>query len=134
MGLLARHFPGLVATSWEDLCRRQVPRKRAGSGLAARGPWGPCRRWWHGTAPEWDLVSESEDGRRLLLGEAKWSRRAFDRADVAAAASALGAKARPALPSRYDHHEIVRALFVPETGRGVRTPADVELVTTKDLL
>jgi len=134
LGLLARHFPGLVATSWEDLCRRQVPRMRADSGLASRGPWGPCRRWWHGAAPEWDLVSESGDGRRLLLGEAKWSRRAFDRADAAGAASGLAAKVRPALPSRYDHHEIVRALFVPEAARGVRPPAPIELVTAKDLL
>jgi AAA+ ATPase superfamily predicted ATPase len=132
--LLDRHFPGLVAASWEDLCRRQVPRMRPATRLAARGPWGPCSRWWHGAAAEWDVVSESADGKRLLLGEAKWSRRAFDRAAVAAAAASLQARTQPALPSRYDRHEIVRALFVPETERGARAPAGVELVTTRDLL
>jgi uncharacterized protein len=132
--LFERHFPGLVAASWEDLCRRQVPRLSTSSGLAALGPWGPCRRWWHGEAAEWDLVSESEDGKRLLLGEAKWSRRALDSASVASATALLRAKAPPSLPSSYDRHEVVRALFVPEIVRGVRPPGDVELVTLRDLL
>ena len=132
--LLDRHFPGLVAASWEDLCRRQVPRMRPGVRLAARGPWGPCAPWWHGGAPEWDLVSESADGKRLLLGEAKWSRSPFEPGAVAAAAAALRAKPPPALPGRFDDHEVVLALFVPATARGVRAPADVEVVTTKDLI
>lgn len=132
--LLDRHFPGLVAASWEELCRRQVPRMRPDARLAARGPWGPCRRWWHGAAPEWDLVSESGDGQRLLLGEAKWSRRAFDQDAVTAAVASLRAKQPPALASRYERHEVVRALFVPETERGVRTPADVFVVAARDLV
>lgn len=132
--ILDRHFPGLVATAWEELCRKRVPRMDAHARLASRGPWGPCARWWHGGAPEWDLVSESEDGKRLLLGESKWSRRPLDAAALASAAEALAKKPQPALGSRYDRHEVVRALFVPETFRGARAPANVEVVTARDLL
>ncbi len=132
--LLARHFTGLVAATWEDLCRHQVPRLRQNTQLASLGPWGPCRRWWHGSASEWDLVSESEDGERLLLGEAKWSERPFAAGAVAAAARALVAKPPPALPPRYARHTIVRALFVPETQRGARAPDGVLVVTAKDLV
>jgi len=77
------------------------------------------------------VVSESLDGTRVLLGEAKWSARPFDRKTLGAALSELAAKPPPPLPPRLAEARIVRALFVPETG----TRPDVALlVTTEDLL
>lgn len=57
-----------VASVWEALARRSVPF------LGLHGTdWGPASRWWGGDRPELDVVAESLDGRRVLVGEAKWS-------------------------------------------------------------
>jgi hypothetical protein len=69
---VARSFSQHVAEIWEELARASVPRLRVGG-----QNFGVASRWW-GTgldrAPlEIDIVAESEDGRSLLLGEAKWS-------------------------------------------------------------
>lgn len=132
--LLARHWQRLVSAAWEDLCRRSVPAAPKGTPLAALGPFGACRRWWHGNAPEWDLVAESLDGRRLLLGEAKWSARPFGPADMKRALGVLRARPAPALPDRYANHELRRALFVPETAPRLRPDEDVTVVTAPQLL
>jgi hypothetical protein len=73
--LLDRLWPDLVGAGWEDLCRLRVPRVGGRSALGRLGPWGPASRWWSANSAEWDLVAESIDGRRLLIGEAKWSDR-----------------------------------------------------------
>lgn len=132
--LLARHWQKLVSEAWEDLCRRTLPAASAGKRLAPLGPLGSGRPWWHGNAPEWDLVAESLDGRRLLLGEAKWSAHPFDASDVKRALGVLRARPAPPLPDRYAGHELRRVLFVPDTVKGVRVPDDVTLVTGADLL
>lgn len=132
--LLARHWEKLVSEAWEDLCRRSVPAARAGTPLASLGPFGPCGRWWHGNAPEWDLVADSLDGKRLLLGEIKWSAKPFGAKDLARALGTLRARPAPALPDRYARHEVRRALFVPDIARGIRRPGDVTLVTAEELV
>jgi AAA+ ATPase superfamily predicted ATPase len=60
-----------VAAVWEQLARQSVPRQRIHGET-----WGPAKRWW-GTGVdrkplEVDLVAESADGERLLVGEVKW--------------------------------------------------------------
>ena len=64
-------FTGFVADSWEDLCRASV---RAG---ALGREYDACARWWGTTTDrrrvELDGVSQSRDGRRLLLLKCKWS-------------------------------------------------------------
>ncbi|MCC6900680.1 MAG: ATP-binding protein [Polyangiaceae bacterium] len=131
--LLGRHWPALVAASWEDLVRAH------GSSAAklARDAWGPARRWWSGSAPEWDLVAESTRGQRLLLGEAKWSERPLSRAAVERACRALSTRPEPALGARYANHQRVRALFVVDTERGAAAAAGssgVQVVTAEELL
>ncbi|HEY0554680.1 MAG TPA: ATP-binding protein, partial [Thermoanaerobaculia bacterium] len=98
--ILARFWDSLCAQSWEELCRHQVARLPAEKSLGQLGPWGPASRWWHGAEPEWDLVSESLDGRRLLLGEVKWSARPFSHGTLEKELRALNAKPAPPLPSR----------------------------------
>ena len=69
-----RHRPSLEAHAWEELCRMAVPLlHRADTPLADLGPFEPAQRYWRGNAPERDVVARSIDGRRLLVGEAKWT-------------------------------------------------------------
>lgn len=129
--LLARFWDALRAEAWEDLCRLLLPRASEERPIAALGPWGPASRWWQRDAPEWDVISESIDGERLLLGEVKWSAKSFDRRALAQALGELAARPAPPLPSRYDRLPVVRALFVPEiAGRGKLDSRDDALVVT----
>lgn len=133
--LLARYWDQLVAFTWEELCRRNVSRLHPARGLGRLGPWGPAARWWRGTGPEWDVVSGSNDGRRLLLGEAKWSARPFGQAALNRALAELASKPLPLLPSKYANRITVRALFVPQLASGVKKPASDQLIVVgTDLL
>ena len=115
-----RHRPSLEALAWEELCRMAVPLlHRTDTPLADLGPFEPAQRYWRGNAPERDVVARSIDGRRLLVGEAKWTA-------TAGPVSRIG-RPRPAadLPGAASC-EIVHARFVPdareaETGAGVVT-------------
>jgi len=135
--LLARFWESLCAQSWEELCRSQVSRLPVEGTLGRLGPWGPAARWWQGTQPEWDVVSESLDGKRVLLGEVKWSARPFDRKMLEPVLRELAVRPAPPLPSRLAGAELVRVLFVPGTA-GKAPPARREggpsLVTATDLL
>ena len=59
-------WPQLQAEAWEELCRLALPRM----GLF-NCEWGPASRHWQGNQSEWDVVSRSLDGDRLILGECK---------------------------------------------------------------
>ena len=115
-----RHRPSLEAHAWEELCRIAVPLlHQADTPLGALGPFEPAQRYWRGNAPEYDVVARAVDGRRLLVGEAKWTA-------TAGPVSKIG-RPRPAadLPGAASC-EIVHARFVPdareaETGAGVVT-------------
>lgn len=128
--LLAGAWGALVAEAWEDLCRLRVPRLKVPAGRV----WGPAARWWRGEMPGWGVVSESEDGKHLLLGEAKWSARTFTQAALERALRSVRAKPAPSLPKRFARHEVVRALFVPTVAAGIVIPKDVEIVSVNDLL
>lgn len=136
--IFARFWDSLCAQGWEELCRQQVTRMPTESPLGRLGPWGPASRWWHGTQPEWDLVSVSISGERVLLGEVKWSARRFNRRDLGAALRELAARPAPPLPPRLAGAELVRALFVPEAavklGGTAKEPEGSPLIATADLL
>ncbi len=135
--LLDRSWDHLRAESWEELCRKQVPRLPADGGLGLHGPWGPASRWWHGAQPEWDVVSESLDGGHVLLGEVKWSARPFDRKSLEALLRELIARPAPPLPARLAGARPIRVLFVPETAAGLKTvtiPDGSMIVTAGELL
>ncbi|MEO6191801.1 MAG: DUF234 domain-containing protein [Thermoanaerobaculia bacterium] len=135
--LLARFWDNLCAQSWEELCRHQVTRLPAEKSLGQLGPWGMASRWWHGVQPEWDLVSDSLDGRRVLLGEVKWSARPFDRRALEPALYDLSTRPIPPLPPRLAGAELIRALFVPAIASrrsAVKVPEGLMLITAEDLL
>jgi hypothetical protein len=64
------------------------------------------------------VVSRSLDGKRGLLGEVKWSERAFRRADLGQIADSLRRKGVP--PALAQVSKIVYCLFVPKAEVGSR--------------
>ena len=136
--LLRRHWSGLAAQAWEELCRRRLPFLPPSSRLAEAGPWGPAARWWRGNEPEWDLVSRSLDGKRLLLGEAKWSPRPVSARDLERAARELSARPAPSGLPLPRNGDLLRALFVPALTGEARAfaleHAEVAVATAGDLL
>jgi hypothetical protein len=92
-------------------------------------------RWWRGERPEWDLVSEALEERRILLGEAKWSSRPMSRASIERACRLVASKPAPELPSKYAGHDEIRCLMVPEVTKGVpRMHAGVWIVRGTELI
>ncbi len=128
--VLQWYWNALVAQSWEDLCRMRLPRADLPG-----GSWGMAARWWKGNCPEWDVVSRSFDGRRLLLGEVKWSQEPMGRKEIERAVRELRAKAPPLLPKQYSEAEQRRVLFIPEHEEsGPLQYGGVDIVTGADLL
>ncbi len=127
--------PALVAQAWEELCRTAAPRcvgnivaERAGG---SSGPWLPARRWWHGNAPEWDLILSRTCRSQTVAGEVKWSEIQFAPAELEKVAGAL---ARRPLPPGLDG-EVTRVIFVPETtGAQERTSNGIHVVRAATVL
>ncbi len=135
LGLWREAREALFAEAWEELCRACVARLSAGkSPLAGLGPWAPAARYWSAGGPEWDVVARSVDGRRLLLGEAKWSGRPVSAAELAGIAAELEAKGVPQVAMR--RTEVVRAAFVPrlESAAAAAVPAGCHTVEAEEVL
>jgi uncharacterized protein len=106
--------PGLVSYAWEELCRQWVSLGSARHPrLKELGDWEPARRFWHGEGPEWDVVSQTLDGRCVLLGEVKWSERPVDAPRLHSLAKTLLTKGIPAVKGLQDK-ELLHVIFVPE--------------------
>ncbi len=128
--VLAEYWHLLLGQAWEDLCAHGVTALPAS--MAWRGRWQPPRRYWRGTEPEWDLVADSVDGERVLVGEAWFSARPASRAVLVREAERL---ARRPLPAALGDREVVRALFVPAVARPKpKIIASVHIVTLDDFL
>jgi uncharacterized protein len=139
LALLARQWPGLVAQTWEELCRLRLPAVADVTPLGRLGPWEPASRWWRGNQPEWVVVSRSLERDRILVGEAKWSGKTASAAELDRAAAKLAARALPPPVEEAAQRgaELTRALFVPAVGSGVRAigrGGAILVVTAGDLL
>ncbi len=117
----------MVGQAWEELCRLRL----AHLGEIAGGTWGPAARWWRGQQPEWDVVSSSLDGDRLLLGEVKWASSPVTPRDLRQLARDLAN--RPAPQLSLAGAQQVRVLFVPEI-EGEAPPLDVHVATASELI
>jgi hypothetical protein len=122
--------PALVARTWEILCRAAIP------ALATQQPdnstteplthWQPASRWWHGAAPEWDVVSTSMDGRQGAVGEVKWGETPFDDAAINRLVRSMASRPLPpGLPP-----DVKRFVFVPSVSSNTATTNEgVEIIT-----
>jgi AAA+ ATPase superfamily predicted ATPase len=128
--LLQRFWPHLVAIAWEDLCRKRLSFLSPHTPLGELGPWGASSRWWRGELPEWDIVSESAGGKRLLVAECRWAGRPLKRAALEKHAREVLSRPLPVLPAGHREREIVRALFVPALEPGTSTSTPGVLVAT----
>ncbi len=89
-----RRRTALESLAWAEMCRAAVPMlHRSDTTLARLGPWEPAQRYWRGNAPELDVVARSVDGRRLLVGEVKWSAKPVVAAPKTVARSRIGSLA-----------------------------------------
>ena len=122
--------PGLVSVAWEDLCRQWVSSgAEQHPEFQNRGDWEPARRFWQGEGPEWDVVSRTLDERCVLLGEVKWSSRAFDLPRLHALARSLLKKGVPPIKGLREK-ELLHVLFVPEVTQDAPREIDGVLVVT----
>ena len=127
LALWHRHQPGLEATAWEDLCRMAIPHLHRGdNALGGLGPWLPAQRYWRGNDPEFDVVSRSVDGRRLLVGEARLSMPGND-------FRLHPPREVKVLPGAADC-EIVPALFVPDAGAAAGMDSAVRVLDARSVL
>ena len=129
LGLWHRYRAGLEAVAWEELCRMVVPFLHRTEGPISRlGPFEPAQRYWHGSSPEYDIVARTLDGRRILVGEARWPARG-----VTPAGWKPGRRAgTQSLPGAADA-EVVHALFVPDVTEA-RAEAGVEIVDARTVM
>jgi len=105
--LLQRVWPQLQAAAWEELCRLALPRM----GLFGC-EWGPAARHWQANQSEWDAVSASLDGERLILGECKAFMRPAGKKEVDQIVRDLMCKTiAPGLNSAGKRREFI--IFVP---------------------
>ena len=122
-----RHRPNLEAMAWEELSRMAVPLlHRTDNALAPYGPWLPAQRYWHGNDPEFDVVASSADGRRLLVGEVKWTAHASN-------PRTRLLRGTDVLPGASDC-EVVKVLFVPEPVDRTGVPPDVHVLDARTVL
>lgn len=128
LGYWHRHRAGLEAQAWEELCRAAVPLlHRSDTPLASRGPWEAAQRYWRGNDPELDVVANSVDGRRVLVGEVRWR---VDRAAAALPFSRIDVGTTLGIANR----DIVKVLFVPNPAGMSAAEPDVHVVGPETVL
>jgi AAA+ ATPase superfamily predicted ATPase len=111
--LLKKQLPAICSAVWEDLCRSALPTLK--HGLPTSAMFLPAKRYWHGNAPEWDLVALSIDKSAAILGEVKWKQKPCDADFIQHAARHMRART----PPLNLHNTILYyLLFVPERPRG----------------
>lgn len=126
LGYWKRARTALESHAWEELCRLAVPTlHRTESPLGALGPWEPAQRYWRRNEPELDVVARSVDGKRLLVGEVKWT-----------VGSAPGVPEMPEtahLPG-VGTAEVIHARFVPASSRRRLQMTGIHEITAETVL
>lgn len=122
-----RARPALESLAWEELCRMAAPTlHRTDSPVGVLGPWEPAQRYWRRNEPEVDLVARSLDGKRLLVGEVKWTADVRRRHPPERPVSAH-------LPG-VSGAEVIHARFVPDPVRRRSRAPEVHEVGAADVL
>lgn len=129
IGWLKKALPALYSITWEELCRHAVP-------FLSRH-WkkemGQAGRFWHGQDLEWDILAESDGGKSLLIGEAKWTEKKPTSRWITQAILELKNKGIPPI-KRSPNANILYVLFIPEKPKNLHLPADVKIIDAKEVL
>ena len=127
---LKEALPHLFSIAWEDLCREAVP---ALSEKWGGEIFGKAGRFWSGQGGEWDILSESESGSTLLIGEAKWTERPPTTAFIKKVIGELKRKRIPPI-KRHSNAQCMYVLFIPEKPKGLIDLQGVKIVEAKDVV
>jgi hypothetical protein len=134
LAILRSHWSALTSLAWEELSRTLITELDRRTALAKLGPWRAGSRWWHGNAPEWDLISDSEDGQRVLVVEVKYSERPFSRRDLQRLVRETSSRTLPPSVQQRGTEAIVRAVVVPTIEADIPRILDgVHIVTGEHL-
>lgn len=127
--------PALMAQAFEDLCRASVQSLgQASKYLRELDGFCAAGRFWERGGHEWDVVSTSDDGERLLLGEVKWREKDADTQLVEKTVAELRAKGRPS-NKEWAGLEVVHVVFLPRlTAAAAKKRYGALVVQTKDIL
>ncbi len=127
---LKQVLPKLFSVTWEELCRFAIPflTKKLGN-----TPFKQASRFWQGQEFEWDILASSEDGKTLLIGEAKWTSKAPSASFIQAAIQELKNKGLPPT-SRHLHGKVLYVLFVPEKPPSLALSSDVRLICAQEVI
>lgn len=124
---LQASLQSIFALSWEDICRRAVPYL-----TWQEHAFGHANRYWHSSGPEWDILSESIDGKTLLIGEAKWITKMPSNAWILKTIEELKNKGIPPV-NRHPKAHFVYVLFIPEKPKQITLPPQVKLIDAEDI-
>ncbi len=126
---LKEELPGLFSTTWEELCRTAVPILSENW----KSIYGQAGRFWQGQGPEWDVLSQSIDGRYFLIGEVKWTEKKPSTQWIYKTIQELKNKGIPPV-KRHPNVQFHYALFIPEKPKGLKLPPDVRIIEAKELI
>ena len=118
----------LFSELWEELCRVCLPNLTSSWGV----PCNPGARYWENQGNEWDVVSDSLDGKFLLIGEAKWLKKTPSVAWVYKTLEALKAKGVP--KELLERRQKRFILFLAEKPLHLTLPEDCKVVDAAEVL
>lgn len=125
---LKEFLPSLFSQTWEDLCRSIIPYLTWDNDI-----FGQASRYWQGSGPEWDIVSEGVDGKLFLIGEAKWLSKTPSATWIYKTVANLQSKGVPPV-HRVPHAQLRYALFIPEKPPHLVLPPNVKVIDAKEVL
>ncbi|MCE2984066.1 MAG: ATP-binding protein [Parachlamydia sp.] len=117
----------LFSIAWEELCRSAAPHLSVWDNKLFK----PASRYWHKSEPEFDILTETLDGKILFIGEAKWTKKAVSKEWVHQKIDELKSKG---LPLGLKRHYVFYGLFIPEKPKGLNLPPNVVVVNAKEVL
>jgi AAA+ ATPase superfamily predicted ATPase len=127
---LKESIPQIYSIMWEELCRLAAPHlSRDWSGSTFE----PASRFWQGQGLEWDILTQSQNGSKFLIGEAKWTAKIPSVTWIHRTIKELKDKGLPPV-HRQPNAKILYALFIPEKPKKLILPADTKVIDARDVL
>lgn len=128
--MLKELLPPIFSATWEDLCRQAIPfLSEQLNGIH----YGQAKRFWHRQEPEWDLLAESVDGKKILIGEAKWLTKTPSSSWIHQQMESLKNKGIPTV-FRAKNIKPLYMLFIPEKPDKLVLSDNVKIFDAQDIL